>query len=149
MRHVAAVAAVLALFVLGIIAGGLATHLFYAKQLRHPGPPPRMASRFVEQFLLRGLDLSGEQERQIQEILQRTRRQAAELRQELRPKVHELMEEAIREIEQVLTPEQRQAFARMRQRQRRRTEQFLLGPPGQGPEHSGRPPHRRRPPADP
>jgi Spy/CpxP family protein refolding chaperone len=136
---------VLALFVLGVIAGGLATHLFYAKQLPARGEP----GPFFGEFLRRGLDLSREQERQIQEILFRTRHEAAELRQELRPRVHELMEEATREIEQVLTPEQREAFARMRQRQRRRTEQLLLGPPGG---HAGRGPGprpRRRPRADP
>ncbi len=148
MKRLGAVAAVLALFALGVIAGGLATHLFYAKNLGRPGRPPWVPPKIFEEPL-RGLDLSREQEHEIREILRRTRREAAALREELRPRVHELMEKAVREIEQVLTPEQREAFARMRQRQRRRTEQFLLGPPGEHPGRGPGPPRRRRPLADP
>ena len=146
MKPVGALAAVLALFLLGIAAGVLATHLFYARQLRHAGGPPFLGSRFFGEFVVRRLDLTPEQEREIQGILGRTRRQAAEMRRDLRPKVRRLMEGATREIEGVLTPEQREAFAFMRERQRRRTEQFLLGPPESRPGRGGRPPHRSRPP---
>ncbi len=149
MKRVGAVAAVLALFLLGVAAGMLATHLFYARQLRHPGGPPFVASRFFGEFLFRRLDLEPEQRREIEEILQRTGREAARLRRELRPQVQQLMEEATQEIERVLTPEQREAFARMRKRQRRRTEQFLLGPPGPHRGLGPRAPQRRRPPSRP
>ncbi|MEE8138889.1 MAG: hypothetical protein V3R89_06870 [Thermoanaerobaculia bacterium] len=145
MKRAGAVAAVLALFLLGVAAGVLATHLFYARQLRDPGGPPFLASRFFGELLARRLDLTPEQEQEIQVILRRTRWEAAQLRRDLRPQVRDLMDEATREIEQVLTPEQREAFARMRERQRRRSEQFLLGPPGPHPDPGRRPLNRRRP----
>lgn len=155
MKRSLALLAVVGLFLLGMAAGVLATHLYYARQLQGPGGPPMMAGRFFSHRLERRLGLTPEQKGEIDAILERTRRQADALRGELRPRVRELMEEANEEIEQVLTPAQREAWDELRRDHRRRADQFLLGPPPHGPGHGPGPgpgpgprPRRRPPPGD-
>ena len=87
------------------------------------------------------LDLSAEQAEAIDEVIAKTREQAAELRHEMLPRVRNLMDETLEEIEQILTPEQREAYDRLRRFQRRRLEMFVLGPGGPGGPRGG--PHRR------
>ncbi len=148
MSRFTAVVAVVGLFLSGIAIGALGTHLYYAYQLRGPiGPPAMGAGLFVER-LERRLDLTPEQAAEIEAILDRTHRAAAEMRSDLRPRIAELMETTADEIRGVLTPEQREEFELLRRRERRRTEFFLLGPPGPHPHDHGRgpgPPPRRRP----
>jgi hypothetical protein len=48
------------------------------------------------------------------------------------PRVRELMESTSDEIAALLTPEQREEFERMRERQRRPLERLFLGPGGRG-----------------
>lgn len=147
MKRSLALLAVVGLFLLGMAAGVLATHLYYARQLQSPGGVPMMAGRFFSHRLERRLGLTAEQKDEIDAILKRTRRQADELRGELRPRVHELMEQANEEIEAVLTPAQREAYEELRRQHGRRADQFLLGPPPHGPGPGpGHGPRRRRPP---
>lgn len=144
MKRVVAGLAVLALFLIGIAVGALGAHLYYARELRHPGAFPHLAGRFFAEHLERRLLLTPEQRREIDLILRETHERARELRGELEPQVREVMESASARIEGVLTPEQREEFQRLRREQRRRAEHFLLGPPG--PRRGPGPPVRRRPP---
>ena len=77
----------------------------------------------------------------IDDVITATRAQAAELRQEMLPRVRDLMDEALEEIEQILTPEQREAYDRLRRFQRRGLEMLVLGPGGPGGPRGG--PQRR------
>lgn len=146
MTKTAAISAILAILVLGVLVGILGTHLFYAQKLRSPGSFSMMASQFFADRLDRELSLTDEQRAAIGAILDETRLEADALRDDLRPKVGALMEEASERISEILTPEQRQRYADLRERHRGRAEHFLLGPPG--PPHwrgHRRPPWRDRP----
>ena len=91
---------VLVAFVAGFCAGIFADHVVH--RLRGPHPP-RFASRMMIERLDRHLDLTDAQRAKIEEIIQRRHRS-----------IGGEIEAANAEIERVLTPEQRQKFARMR-----------------------------------
>lgn len=130
MNRWMAILAVLAVFLVGALAGVLGTHIFYSNVLRKPGGPPFMAARFFAERLERRLDLSAEQVDEIQAILERTRQESESMRLEMRPRVEGLLERTQVEIADTLSPEQRVIFEEMRRDRRRRLEQFLLKPPG-------------------
>lgn len=130
MRRAAAISAVLAIGILGVLVGILATHLYYAQKLGRPGSFSTMASDFFAERLDRELGLSAEQRAAIAAILEETRIEADSLREEVRPKVGALMEEASDRISEILTADQRRRFTRLREEHRSRAEHFLLGPPG-------------------
>lgn len=136
MKRVAAISAVLAVLVLGILVGILGTHLFYAHRLAEPGSSSTMAGRFFAERLDRELALTAEQRAAIDAILDETQREAGALRDEMRPRVGGLMREATERISELLTPEQRRRFEELRARHRGRAEHFFLGPPGP-PRHRG------------
>ena len=129
---------VAALFLSGVAIGALGMHLYYWERMSPrplDGPP---MSPWIGGWMARELDLSADQQREIEEILQASRRRSAEIRQEVRPRVEELMTETSRRIAEVLTEEQRRRFEQLQRRQRHRLERGFLAPPG-GPPHD-RPP---------
>ena len=130
MKQVTASLAVLALLLLGFLAGVLGTHLFYARKFEKAGSLPMMASEFFAERLKRDLDLTEEQSDAIEEILDETRQRADTVRRELRPQVAALMEDSSERIREILTPEQRQEFEKLRAKHRRLADMFFLGPPG-------------------
>lgn len=138
-----AIFAVLGVFFVGVLAGGLSIHIFYSRVLSEPGGPPFMASRFLAEGMARRLDLSELQEAEIDAILERTRKESEAMRSEMKPRVESLLERTAKEIAEILTPDQRARFEEMRRSQRRRVDQFLLRPPGPRPDwRDGR--HRPR-----
>jgi len=144
MRRPAAVLAVLGLFLLGVVVGILGAHLYYARQLQRPGRFPMMATQFFADRLEHQLELSPEQRAEIEKILRDSRKEAEALRLEVGPRARRIMEVAQSEIEEILTPEQREKLAELRRHHQGRMEMWLLGPPGSqhGPR---RPPHGGRP----
>jgi Spy/CpxP family protein refolding chaperone len=79
----------------------------------------------------RNLDLSPEQVTKIEAISLAREQRADSMLKEVRPKLHALLEETRKEIDQVLTPEQRaraQALWRQHEEARRKA-----GPGGPGP----------------
>jgi Spy/CpxP family protein refolding chaperone len=139
-----AVAAVLALFLVGIGVGILGTHL-YLLHARGPADGPAPGAARFHARMERALDLTEEQKRQVRAILRDSRREADALHREMLPRVRAHMEATADRIREVLTPEQRERFDEFRRRQGRRAEHFFLG--------SGRRPHGpsrpRRPPPEP
>ncbi len=155
------------LFLSGVAIGALGMHLYYFERLHRPweGPPhgaihgllhrlgPGSSAEappgtppgtpFLGRWMARELELSPEQQRQIEEILSDSGRRAAAMRHELRPRVEALMEETAGRIAAVLTPEQRRRFERLRQR--RLLDEGLLGPPGPHRHHFGRRPRHGQP----
>ena len=144
MKRITALAAVFSLFVVGVLVGGLAVHLYYAEDQRGRGDRGERfrTERFIER-LERDLALTPEQRTRIDEILQRARVESDELQHEMVPRVHEHMQQTRVEIRGVLTPEQQEKFDMLHDRYRRRAEHFLLG---RGQRRRG--PPRRGPPPD-
>lgn len=107
-KVLAAIALVIT-FVAGAIVGVMADHLFF---LRH-GMPHRSAA-FVVNRLDHRLHLSDQQRAQVTEIINRRHHRISGLWSGVRPAVRHEIEEANKEIDRLLTPEQRVEFAKIR-----------------------------------
>jgi Spy/CpxP family protein refolding chaperone len=135
MKKSLAFVAVLGLFLLGVVIGGLAMHLVQASRLV---PPPGrsvgsgMHGPVFNERLHRHLDLTIEQRRQVAEILRRAQEEGRRMHEEMLPRVHELIEATQEEMREILTPEQRERFDEILERHRRSADRFFLGQ-GQGP----------------
>jgi len=120
------------LFLFGILIGALGMHLYYAQRFPGPrpggGPPHQrgMGPFFVER-LERDLELTPEQIGRIEEIVHESRIEFEGLRREMRPRLRDQMDRTTERIAEVLTPEQREKFERLRGRPDRRMERFFLG----------------------
>ena len=124
-----AVLLVTALFAVGVLVGGLGTHLYYTAGAV-PEPEIRTpAGGFIVSRFQEELDLTPEQVEQARQILSEVWLEAGTLRDDLKPRVEQLLRGASEDLMAILTPEQRLKFERMRLDYRRRTERFLLGPP--------------------
>ena len=141
MRRGPALAALLGLFALGVVSGGLGAHLYYARALERPPGPPPFLGRFPGSPLERHLDLTPEQRRAVRQILDESHREAEALRHDLAPRLRDVMERSQERIREVLTPEQRERFEELRRRHHRRSDRFFGGP-------DGRRRHRRPPPPE-
>jgi Spy/CpxP family protein refolding chaperone len=116
---------VIVAFVSGGVAGILLDHLHFM----HRGPhPPRMIPRMMVNRLAHSLDLTPEQRVKVEEIIERHHRRISELTDGVRPQVHRELEAANAEIEAVLTPEQREKFAKMKMRLGHREGRSRRGP---------------------
>lgn len=86
---------------------------------------PRGGIEFVTRHLAhrldRQLDLTEEQEAQVRAILERRKQKIFAEWDGLQARLHREIEEAHREISEILTPEQRARFDRMRRRWKNRT----------------------------
>lgn len=123
MRPALAFVAVVALFVLGVAVGALGTNAFYLRQWHEPNG---LAARLVAADLRRNLDLSAAQKAQLDAILRETRDEALALRREFLPRFAALLDRTQQKVEAMLTPEQRQAYQRYRERRGDRLKRFLL-----------------------
>jgi len=141
MSRVGAFAAVFGLFVLGVLTGALAVHLFYAHALAVHRPPEWIGRGPLVGALSRRLDLTSQQQDQLREILTDARREGEMLRQRLRPEVEAQMERTRKRIEAILTPEQKREFERLHAEHRHWADRFFLEPPP--PPDEGMPPGRR------
>ena len=141
MNRPSALIAVAALFLLGVLSGLFAAHLYHAHRLegRRFGPPLEHGS-FLDHLDER-LGLTPEQREQLEEIVRESHREAGALRTELRPRARAQMERTRERINAILTPEQREEFEKLHQRHRRRSERFFLDPPPPG-AHGPKPRHR-------
>ena len=128
MNKSIAILAVCALFISGVAIGALGMHLYYVQKLTSRWQHPAMVGRMMNERLARELDLSDEQQQEIQTILEGSRRRGAEMREYMRPRVEQLMRRTETAIEEVLTPEQREKFEQMRRHDRRPIERLFLGP---------------------
>jgi Spy/CpxP family protein refolding chaperone len=143
MKRSVAFVYVLGLFLLGILIGALATHLWYAQRpppepfggrggMRGPGHemrhgPGHGPGPFFLERITRQLDLSPEQERRIAEIIEESHREAGRMREEMLPRVEARLEQTRQQILEVLTPEQRESFEDFHRRHRRVLERGVLG----------------------
>lgn len=124
-------AVLIATFVAGMLAGVAADRLVIMRMWRDR--MPARAPHFVAERLERRLDLTADQRRQVEEIIQRHHSRMNEVWNSARPAVRAEVDAANAEIEKILTPGQREKFSRFKMR---------MGPRG-GPGHGG--PPRGRP----
>jgi len=144
MKRSIAFVYVAGLFLLGILVGALGMHLWYAQR---PLPPPfdapgvarggpghqpgrgpgHGAGPFFLERLERQLELTPEQSRQVEAILEESHREATELHEEMLPRVQAQLEQTRQRILEVLTPEQRQKFEEFHRHHRRVLERGVLG----------------------
>jgi len=97
-----------AIFVLGLVAGMLALHLYRGWAHRRPSPASR-----IEELVTR-LQLNDDQKTKVQQIFSDTRQQLEGLRKESEPRVNEIRQQADQRLHQVLNAEQWQKFQQMR-----------------------------------
>jgi len=127
MRRSSAVAGVVALFLLGVVVGALGANLA-SRHRSHDRPFAHhvLGGRMMAAELHRRLDLTADQQRQVDAILADSHRETMALWQEVRPRVVAVIERAQNRIALILTPAQRQEFERYR-RERAERLQRLLG----------------------
>jgi Spy/CpxP family protein refolding chaperone len=132
-----AILSVVGLFVIGILIGSLGAHLYYSHRLLQPDGPPGMGGKIFMDRLLTRLDLTPEQRREIEEILDESHARADEFRRSMAPEVRALMEQTHERLLAVLTPEQREIFEEMRRTHHQRAREWFLGGhrPGHGRGH--------------
>ena len=106
--------AVLILFVVGFIAGGLAMNIY---RDRHWSP--RAGGRGGFDQMLDRLDLTQDQRTQVNEIFEDARKQLTELRKESEPRFREVRKNTDERLQTVLTAEQWQQFQQMTDRRNR------------------------------
>ena len=136
MRRPVALLSIACVFLVGILVGALGTHLLYVRSFPRPDELPRggrpglrggpaVGPRFAER-LERQLGLSEEQRREIDEILRESRKESNGLHDEMLPRIRAQVERTRQRIFEVLTPEQREEFERLRE-EHRGAERFFLG----------------------
>ena len=107
-----AVIVVLVAFASGGIAGMLVEHVHLMRRMHGRGP--RFAPQMMVHRLDRTLDLTPEQRTKVEEIVMRHHQRIVAITESTRPRVRQELEAANREIEAVLTPEQREKFEKLR-----------------------------------
>ncbi len=118
-----AIGVIVLTFVAGMAAGVFGAHMLI---LRGGRGAEHFPERAMVNRLDRRLDLTDAQRAQVEQIIRRRHARINELRHSVRPQVRAELERANNEIAQILTPEQRERFAKMRLRMHKH------GPPRHG-----------------
>lgn len=116
MRRSTAVVAIVALFLVGVVVGALGYQSFLMGQLRRPGGFAAWGTRLLASDLKRHLDLTPQQEAEVERILAESRAESIALHREMRPRVRAILDRTHARISAVLTPTQRAEFERFRAR---------------------------------
>jgi Spy/CpxP family protein refolding chaperone len=114
-------------FLSGAAAGFLLAHLGMLRRGLFPGRG-RHVPQMMVRHLSRTLDLTDEQRKKVEGIVMRHHARIMQLQDSTRPQVRQELDAANREIEAVLTPEQREKFAKMRMRLERHEGRGRRGP---------------------
>jgi Spy/CpxP family protein refolding chaperone len=101
--------AVLTIFVVGFVAGALATNFYSAR--RGPSSSQNIHGRFDRIF--DRLNLAPDQKDQVKAIFDDARAQLAEVRKQSEPKFREVRKQTDERLQTVLTPEQWEQFQKM------------------------------------
>ena len=103
--------AVLILFVVGFIAGGLAMNMYRGREWA-----PRAGGRGGFEQMLDRLNLTDDQRTQVRDIFEDARKQVTELRKESEPRFREVRKNTDERLKTVLTPEQWEQFQQITSR---------------------------------
>jgi Spy/CpxP family protein refolding chaperone len=116
----AALVLLLALFVGGVAGVALDRHVLLPRMFRHgfqhfPGRPPPRDREFRNRFA-KEVGLSAEQQTRIGSIMDRQGRELRAVRSKVQPQLDSIIGRTRRELDSVLTPEQRQKAQEIRRR---------------------------------
>lgn len=136
MRRLAALGLVATVFLVGLAAGVLSARLLQLGQ--SPGDHRLGAPPFRAYFMQQDLELSGEQQRQLEAVFDQQHEKFEQLQRDMRPRVDGLMAQTQAKIEKILTPEQLERYRARRRRWQHR-------PPPFGPRDRRRPDFDHRP----
>lgn len=131
-----AILLVLVAFAAGVLIGFAGGRVYSLYRLLDRGRGPEVIRTRLLHHLDRELKLTAQQHDQIAAIMDRHHKRMMEITEGIRPQMRQEIESANREIEAVLTPEQRTKYDAMRMRLERfipahgRRRGGPLGPPG-------------------
>ncbi len=112
---------VMVVFLLGILCGSLATHLFHSYRSDAIIKGKRIPrEEMLVNRLEKKLRLDEQQMEQVRTIVHQTRDEIAAQNRQLRPRIEALIDQAHTRISEILTPEQREKFERMIQKRKGR-----------------------------
>lgn len=107
--------AALGLFALGFIAGALLLNLYHSRNLSAGVERERGGPRFLRtENLTEQLNLTAEQETEVDKIFDEARAQLSELRKQSEPKFGEIRKQTEARLQQVLSAEQWQQFQQLK-----------------------------------
>jgi Spy/CpxP family protein refolding chaperone len=109
------------------VVGGLGYQTFLVHQMRRPGGFTALGTRLFASDLKRHLDLTPQQEAQVDRILADSRAESMALHREIKPRVLAMLQRTHARISAVLTPRQRAEFERYHQRRHNRLVHLLGG----------------------
>jgi len=114
MKKCSPIFGIVLVFLLGILCGSLATHLLYCYRMDSiiSGRGENREAVLVHR-LERKLKLDDRQKEQVRSIVHETHEGIMALRRQLRPQTEAVIEKSQARINAILTPEQREKFARM------------------------------------
>ncbi len=126
MKRPTALLAAFALFLAGILAGVLGTHLFYLKRLQQPGLIIDSIVALALRDLDHHFDLTPEQHEKVSAILDKAAQRSLVFRREvILPGIVDIVAEVRKEVEPILTPEQRAKMGTLRERYGGRLEKMI------------------------
>jgi Spy/CpxP family protein refolding chaperone len=106
---------VIAIFLLGFLAGALTINLYQ----NNFSTAASRGRRYRFDRIITQLDLSQEQKTKVEKILSDARVQLRELRKETQPRMSQVREQIHEQIKEVLTPEQWQKFQQIMEERRK------------------------------
>ncbi len=136
---------IIAVFLIGFFAGtGVVATFLYINKPPAPfggpfeeGPLPGRSERLMERTT-RSLDLSPDQQKEVRQIMDKTREKMMDLRERNRPEVRAILQQSQKEIASFLTDEQKQKFIELRKKMRGRFGKMGRREPGRKGMRQGR-----------
>jgi len=114
MKSIKPVYCIVIVFLLGVLGGALATHLYYKCRMDfHMDHHGRGREEHVVNHLNRELGLSPVQKEQVRGIVHETEEEIRGVRSQFRPRMEAVLEKAQLKVSALLTPEQRKKFEKM------------------------------------
>lgn len=139
----------LVVFVIGALAGVAFERAGFRRPAHRPGPPPEHL-RGLPPRLREELDLSPEQARRVEQLLERNRDRTDAVLDQYLPQLRALTDSLRADVRAELTPAQREVFDRLEKERPPRPPRDRAGPPDGRGRFDGPPPFgdHRPPPGD-
>ena len=114
MKNIRPVYCIVIVFLLGVLGGALATHLYYRCVMDfHMGYRGENREERLVNRLDRELGLSAAQKEQVKGIVHETQEEIKGIRSEFRPKMDAIIEKSQMKVDAILLPEQKKKFEKM------------------------------------
>lgn len=124
MKRWKVVVGVMAVFALGVLAGGILTHGFYQKLILRVSKGPTEFRRVMVEHLSRQLDLTESQRVEADRIIREAQTEFQEIRKEVQPQVEDILKRAENEMRAQLDEKQRERFNKLIEKRKSRWHGF-------------------------